>query len=69
MRATGSFNIQTGSDVMQGSLHQHCRIIQRSDGYDYTKIATVKGDAGAGHVARATLSLPGREPEIFRTPG
>lgn len=68
VRATGSFNIQTGSDVVQGISHKHCRIIQRSDGYGYARIATLKGEAGAGHVARAALSLPGLKAEVSRAP-
>ena len=35
VRRTGSFNIQTGSDVVQGISHKHCRLLQRSDGYGY----------------------------------
>lgn len=66
VRATGSFNIQTGSEVVQGVSHKHCRIIQRSDGYGYARIATFKGDAGVGHVSRAALSLPGLKAEVSR---
>lgn len=69
VRASGSFNIQTGSEVVQGISHKHCRIIQRSDGYGYASIATSKGDAGAGHVKRAALSLPGRKAEVSRAIG
>ncbi len=69
VRASGSFNIQTGSDVVQGISHKHCRIIQRSDGYGYSRIAISKGDAGAGHVSRAALSLPGLKPEVSRAIG
>ncbi len=36
VRRTGSFNIQTGSAVVQGISHRHCRLIQRADGYGYT---------------------------------
>lgn len=35
VRASGSFNIQTGSEVVQGISHKHCRVIQRADGYGY----------------------------------
>ena len=66
VRASGSFNIQTGSNVVQGVSHKHCRIIQRSDGYGYARIATSKGDAEAGHVSRAALSLLGLKPEVYR---
>ena len=36
IRATGSFNIQTPDDVVQGISHRHCRILQRGDGYSYS---------------------------------
>lgn len=35
VRASGSFNIQTGSGVIQGIGHRHCRLAQRGDGYGY----------------------------------
>ena len=35
IRATGSFNIQTGTEVVQGISHRHCRVLQRADGYGY----------------------------------
>lgn len=35
VRASGSFNIQTGSGVVQGISHRHCRLLQRADGYGY----------------------------------
>lgn len=35
VRASGSFNVQTGSAVVQGVGHKHCRLIQRADGYGY----------------------------------
>lgn len=66
VRASGSFNIQAGSTVVQGVSHKHCRIIQRSDGYGYSRIAISKGDAGVGHVSRAWLSLPGLKAEVSR---
>jgi hypothetical protein len=45
VRATGSFNIQAADDVVQGISHRHCRLIQRSDGYGYSRIGSSKGDA------------------------
>ena len=36
VRASGSFNVQTGSGVVQGISHRHCRLIQRGDGYGYS---------------------------------
>jgi len=35
VRKTGSFNIQTSTGPVQGISHRYCRIIQRSDGYNY----------------------------------
>jgi len=35
IRATGNFNIQTPSGVVQGIQAKHCRLIQRQDGYSY----------------------------------
>lgn len=39
IRRTGSFNIQTGSAVVQGISHTHCRLAQRADGYGYSRLA------------------------------
>lgn len=35
VRASGSFDIQTGNAVVQGISHKHCRLVQRGDGYGY----------------------------------
>lgn len=35
VRATGSFNIQTATGVVQGIRARHCRLIHRADGYAY----------------------------------
>ncbi|CAK0765075.1 hypothetical protein CCP3SC5AM1_30043 [Gammaproteobacteria bacterium] len=35
VRATDSFNIQTANGVIQGIGYQYCKLIQKSDGYDY----------------------------------
>jgi 5-methylcytosine-specific restriction endonuclease McrA len=35
IRTSGSFNITTGSGLIQGIRHRHCRIVQRADGYAY----------------------------------
>jgi 5-methylcytosine-specific restriction endonuclease McrA len=58
VRAKGSFNIQCADDVVQGIAHRHCRLIQRSDGYGYSRIATSKGDARTGTALLSALSLP-----------
>ena len=35
IRASGIFNIQTPNGIVQGISHEHCRLIQRNDGYEY----------------------------------
>jgi len=37
IRATGLFNIQTTSGVVQGVHHRHCRIVHRADGHSYSQ--------------------------------
>ncbi|RSN51945.1 RNA-guided endonuclease IscB [Actinomadura sp. WAC 06369] len=37
VRATGSFNITTAHGVRQGIHHRHIRLLQRADGYGYTR--------------------------------
>lgn len=36
VRASGSFNLQTGTGVIQGMSHRHCTRLQRADGYGYS---------------------------------
>lgn len=38
VRASGSFNIQTREEVIQGIAHHHCTLLQRADGYGYSWI-------------------------------
>lgn len=59
VRRTGSFNIQTGSAVVQGVSHKHCRLMQRADGYGYTW-STSKPNTGKN-------PLPGFLPQPDRT--
>ncbi|MDD2727588.1 RNA-guided endonuclease IscB [Malikia sp.] len=68
VRATGSFNIQTGSEVVQGVSHRHCRLIQRNDGYGYSQQQIfTKKEAGEGRAKRTTpLCLPGLKAEVSR---
>ena len=44
IRKTGSFNIQTGGEVIQGIGHKYCRILQRGDGYGYAWLPTTRED-------------------------
>ena len=66
VRATGSFNIQLAGEVVQGISHRHCRLIQRSDGYGYSRIALPKGDVRSGAASLSALSLPGLKAEVSR---
>ncbi|WP_028231466.1 RNA-guided endonuclease IscB [Paraburkholderia mimosarum] len=70
VRASGSFNIQGAGGVVQGVAHRHCRFVQRSDGYAYSRIATPEGVAGTGTASpRSALSLPGLKAEVSRAIG
>ena len=61
VRATGSFNIQTGSAVVQGIGYKHCRLIQRADGYGYSVAKTITNCAHAeGVKPSAFLPYPHR---------
>ena len=52
VRATGSFNVQTGDVTVQGISHRHCRRVQRADGRRYATRPP------APRVGRATTFLP-----------
>jgi hypothetical protein len=71
IRASGSFNIQSGCGLVQGIHHRFCTLIQRADGYGYSwvKIAITKGDAGTGAACAAALSLPGIHAGVSRANG
>ena len=71
IRASGSFNIQTVTGLVQGIHHRFCTLIQRADGYGYswTQIASTQGDAGMGQATPAALSLPGLKAEVSRANG
>lgn len=67
IRATGSFNIQTGTEVVQGISHKHCRLAQRADGYGYFQQQSLpRKEAGEGRAGRTTRSAPGLKPEVSR---
>jgi 5-methylcytosine-specific restriction endonuclease McrA len=38
VRASGSFNVQTASGVIQGVSHKHCVVLMRGDGYSYARL-------------------------------
>ena len=57
VRATGSFNIQTGTEVVQGISHRYCRVLQRADGYGYFQQQSLtEKEAGGGRATRTTRS-------------
>ena len=57
VRATGSFSIQVANQVVQGIAHRHCRLVQRSDGYGYSRIVFQQGDARTKAAKLPALSL------------
>ena len=71
IRASGSFNIQTGNGLIQGIHHRFCALIQRTDGYGYswTPRASTQRDAGMGVAYAAALSRPGMDPGVSRANG
>ena len=71
IRASGSFNIQSATGLVQGIHHRFCTLIQRADGYGYswTKMALTQGDAGMGRLPAAALSLPGLNAGVSRAIG
>ena len=71
IRASGSFNIQTATGLVQGVHHRFCTLIQRADGYGdaLTKRAFDTGEAGTGAAYAAALSLPGLNPGVSRATG
>lgn len=58
VRASGSFDIQTGAARISGIGYRHCRLLQRSDGYGYSAIATPAELGDQSRAAHGALSLP-----------
>ncbi|MFZ3139346.1 RNA-guided endonuclease IscB [Polaromonas sp.] len=62
VRASGSFNIQTRSGLVQGVSHRYCTVVQRGDGYGYQLVAktdatgTATASQGTRRVPRSTFS-------------
>lgn len=69
VRASGSFNIQLGAEVVQGISHRYCRLFQRNDGYGYSRIASLKGVAETGPATLSALSLSVLKGEVSRAYG
>lgn len=66
VRASGSFNIQTGTAVVQGISHKHCTMAQRADGYAYFFKLDSSLDAKTGRATHDALSIPGLKAEVSR---
>jgi 5-methylcytosine-specific restriction endonuclease McrA len=47
VRASGSFNIQTRTEIVQGISYRHCRLVMRADGHNYQRLATKEGRASS----------------------
>jgi 5-methylcytosine-specific restriction endonuclease McrA len=56
VRASGSFNIQTSSGLVQGVSHRYCTVVQRGDGYGYQLAA--KTDATGTPPKSGMLRIP-----------
>ena len=56
IRASGSFNIQTGTGLVQGVSHHHCTMVQHGDGYGYSLVG--KADATGTPPKPGTLHVP-----------
>jgi hypothetical protein len=72
VRATGSFNIQTATGVVQGISYKHCKLIQRADGYGYSTVAKIESEQvchKAGNAKRSALYLPGMNAGVSRAMG
>jgi 5-methylcytosine-specific restriction endonuclease McrA len=60
VRQSGSFNIQTRGQTVQGISYRYCRVIQRGDGYSYQLVAQpTKGSENRAEASPRALSLPG----------
>jgi 5-methylcytosine-specific restriction endonuclease McrA len=66
VRASGSFNIQCGKEVVQGIGYRYCTLVQRANGYGYSFNMDSNLKASVGHALHAPLSLPGMNAEVSR---
>jgi hypothetical protein len=68
VRASGWFNIQTRTGVVQGISYRHCKVLQRGDGYGYSLLAQHSGEENEnrGEAWRRVLSLPGLKAGVSR---
>ncbi|MCK6513296.1 RRXRR domain-containing protein [Myxococcota bacterium] len=54
VRSSGSFNIKTRNGTTQGISYKHCRILQHTDGYAYTR----RHDGVSSPLAHKGVSTP-----------
>lgn len=67
VRASGSFNIQTSTGLIQGISHRYCHMIQRADGYGYfINQDSILKEENQGRVKHDVLSLPALRGEVSR---
>jgi hypothetical protein len=69
VRASGSFNIQTSTGLVQGISYKCCTVVQRADGYGYQQVAKMDATGTSpkrGTLARSALYLPGLNAEVSR---
>jgi len=56
VRATGNFNIQAATEVIQGISHRYCKIVQRGDGYGYSQTGAINGNRRGQVGSRARIA-------------
>lgn len=68
VRETGYFNIQKPGGAVQGISFKNCQIIQRGDGYSYSRSTTQdsKTQASQGRALHDALSLPAINDRVSR---
>ena len=69
VRASGSFNIQTAKEVVQGVGHRYCKVVQRNDGYGYQLVANMDVSGNPPKQRKASpsaLYLPGLKARVSR---
>lgn len=69
VRASGSFNIQARTGLVQGIGYACCTVVQRADGYGYQQVAKMDATGTSpkqGTLTRSALYLPGLNAGVSR---
>ena len=69
VRASGSFNIQARTGLVQGIRYAYCTVVQRADGYGYQQVAKMDATGTSpkqGTHTRSALYLPGLNAGVSR---